>query len=183
MIHLDGPAASADPSLGLFVVTADFNNDGKPDLATANGDTIKVLLGNGDGTFKAPTIMQNTAPYAGLAVGDFNKDGKSDLVIDVNDPEWDYGVVAVMLGDGTGAFYSSGSALVNDRLGELAVGDFNGDGKLDVVSASDGRSITGQSRITMLLGKGDGTLASLAASVSVFGVPLSLATGDFNADG
>ncbi len=75
------------------VVVADFNGDGKPDLAVAGGSLL-VMLGNGDGTFKAGI---NTGARVNLmAVGDFNGDGKPDLVTSEN--------VAVLLGKGDGTF-------------------------------------------------------------------------------
>src|SRR5207253_851495 len=73
----------------LSVAVGDFNGDGKPDLAVANSgsSTVSVLLGNGDGTFSAPlTFEAGTSPceprveVCSLAVGDFNGDGKPDLV-------------------------------------------------------------------------------------------------------
>src|SRR6185436_3309691 len=76
-------AAGANPQA---VLTADFNNDGRLDLATANaGDnTVSVLLGNADGTFQP---AQNSAASVGpqsVAVGDFNADGKLDLGVTSN---------------------------------------------------------------------------------------------------
>jgi len=90
-------------------VVGDFNSDGKPDLAVADGTSgLGILFGNGDGTFQAvgdTTLGATTA--LGLAVGDFNGDGKTDvaLVTSTN-------TLMVMLGDGLGAFSaSSGSPI------------------------------------------------------------------------
>jgi Calx-beta domain/FG-GAP-like repeat len=115
------------------VVTADFNGDGRLDLATANyGDyTVSVLLGNANGTFQpAVTCDAGYAPLS-LAVGDFNKDGKLDLatanVYDVN----------VMLGNGDGTFNPPSSYGVVGNPDSVAVGEFNGDGLLDLGVASN----------------------------------------------
>src|SRR6478672_5009870 len=63
------------------VVTADFNDDGKLDLAVANfeGDSVSVLLGAGNGTFTPAQTFAASAYPLSLAVGDFNKDGNLDL--------------------------------------------------------------------------------------------------------
>src|SRR5688572_20755514 len=94
----------ASPQL---VVTADFNNDGAPDLVTANiGDnTVSALLGSGDGTFQSavtsPTGIPTDILMQSLAVGDFNDDGMLDLVSGNNDY---YGIggyeVSILLGNG-----------------------------------------------------------------------------------
>jgi len=64
-------------------VVADVNGDGKPDLVATNSDVngflLEVFLGHGDGTFQAP--LSEPAPGAGIALGDFNKDGKIDLAL------------------------------------------------------------------------------------------------------
>src|SRR5439155_11023806 len=92
-------AAGTNPQA---VVTADFNNDGRLDLATANiGDnTVSVLLGNANGTFQ---LAQTTATGAGpvsVAVGDFNADGKLDLATASGGGSG----VSVLLGNGDGTF-------------------------------------------------------------------------------
>jgi hypothetical protein len=134
------------------VVVADFNGDGKLDLAVVAG-SIRVMLGNGDGTFKAGIA----GPSANLiAVGDFNGDGKPDLVTSEN--------VAVLLGKGDGTFQAPISAASSSAIpfGGIAVGDFNGDGKLDVVAPNVSGSIL------VFLGDGTGKL----------GVPASFSTGE-----
>ena len=68
-------ATAALPSVGQIAV-ADFNRDGKLDLAVSTGS---LLLGNGDGTFKLPINLEDAGP--GIAVADFNHDGRPDLVI------------------------------------------------------------------------------------------------------
>jgi hypothetical protein len=68
------------------VVTADFNNDGRLDLATANAgrNSVSVLLGNGDGTFQAPGTSATGANPVSIAVGDFDADGKLDVAATSN---------------------------------------------------------------------------------------------------
>src|SRR5581483_7822454 len=74
---LDSPAGSGPRA----VVSADFNAAGRPDLAVANaGNTVSLLLGQGDGTFQTPIALTVGQVPAALAVADFNGDGKPDLV-------------------------------------------------------------------------------------------------------
>src|SRR5713101_2109196 len=72
-------AADASPRA---VITADFNGDGRLDLAVANAGSndVSILLGNGDGTFQAAQNYASGGTPVSLAVGDFNSDGKLDLV-------------------------------------------------------------------------------------------------------
>src|SRR5262249_36715460 len=109
-----------------FVVAADFNEDGKQDLAvtdSANG-LVAILLGNGDGSFQAPvTYGVGTGPN-GMSVGDFNRDGHLDLAV-ANSGSGD---VTILLGNGNGAFPGGTSFAAGTNPFSVAVGDFNGDG-------------------------------------------------------
>ena len=113
----------------------DFNGDGHADVVSviSNSSYLSVLIGNGDGTFKT-----TTTPYVGsdyfypyfVAVGDFNGDGKADLVVSTEN-----GQFAILLGNGDGTFkngviYSSYNKIQSSPLSPV-VGDFNGDGKAD----------------------------------------------------
>jgi hypothetical protein len=178
------------------VATADFNGDGKPDLAVANsGDnTVTVLLGNGNGGFTAAvgSPFSVGAHPSSVAVGDFNGDGKPDVV---TANAFD-NTVSVLLGDGSGGFGSApGSPFAAGYLPvSVAVADFNGDGKLDLVIANVGGN-TGNPKanvVTVLLGDGGGGFGPAVGSPfpvgdqanSLFQVPLgNIAVGDFNADG
>ena len=151
----------------MFV--GDFNGDGKLDLFLP-GDINSanhpiILLGNGDGTFQ-PRIDSSSfavsGTYArGWAVGDFNGDGKLDVVATTPSLSADSGGVVVLLGNGNGTF---GPAIANPPpLSHysrwVTTGDFNGDGKLDLAVA-DGQgagTTTGTAELTILLGNGDGT--------------------------
>ncbi|HUR47511.1 MAG TPA: VCBS repeat-containing protein [Candidatus Saccharimonadales bacterium] len=163
------------------VAVGDFNRDGNLDLAIANTtvSTVTVLLGNGNGTF----VALGTNALAGGSVGsiataDFNGDGKLDLVTAQSD-----GAVAVLLGRGDGGFGSASlypatffyAAARN--LSQAVIGDFNDDGRLDLVTAN----YVGANS-TLLLGHGDGVF-SAAATNGVAGGPSSIKVGDFNGDG
>lgn len=157
------------------VVVADFNGDGKVDLAVANAKdgTVTILLGNGDGTFTpAPSspITVGAGPDA-LAVGDFNVDGIPDVAV----ANGTAGTVTVLLGKGDGTFKASpGSPItVGTSPDALAVGDFNGNGEPGIVVANGGSN-----NIMYLQGNGDGTFQG-PVSTAVGTAPSALAIGDF----
>ncbi len=165
----------------VSVAVGDFNGDGKRDLAIANhnDNTVTVLLGNGAGGFTpAPGSPITVGSWpSSVAVGDFNGDGRADLAV-AN--EYD-GTVTMLLGNGTGGFAAApGSPLkVGSQPRSLAVGDFNGDGKTDLVIANYGTS-----NVTVLLGNGAGGFAAAPGSpFSVGWNPQSVAVADFNGDG
>src|SRR5207249_8610111 len=95
--------------------------------------TVSVLLGNGDGTFQAAqTFEAGSGPYF-LAMGDFNGDGKLDLVVaDLGPSTQRAGTVSVLLGNGNGTFQAARSFVAGNTIWSVAVGDFNGDGRLDL---------------------------------------------------
>jgi hypothetical protein len=119
------------------VAVADFNGDGKQDLAVANegSNNVTVLLGDGTGRFKAEPVSSfkaGSGPFS-MAVADFNGDGKPDLAIANRKSN----NVTVLLGDGKGGFTQApGSPFpVGTEPSSVEVADFNGDGKPDLAVA------------------------------------------------
>jgi hypothetical protein len=166
----DYPAGPSPSS----IATADFNGDGFMDLAVANSDcqvfpncgpsTISIVLGNGDGTFQAPSHYStgtDTDPRS-VVVGDFNGDKIPDLAV----ANYATNTVSVLLGVGDGTFLEHQDFAVGSEPASVATGDFNGDGKLDLVAAN-----FHSNTVSVLLGNGDGTLKSAASYV--------LATGQY----
>ncbi|MDQ2785921.1 MAG: VCBS repeat-containing protein, partial [Chloroflexota bacterium] len=115
------------------IAVGDFNGDGKPDLAVThpNDNVVSVLLGNGSGGFtNAPGSPFAVSSPDGIAVGDFNGDGNPDLAVANSTGN----TVSVLLGNGNGSFTNaSGSPFAVGRNATgVALGDFNGDSKLDI---------------------------------------------------
>ncbi|MGA2500623.1 MAG: VCBS repeat-containing protein [Tepidisphaeraceae bacterium] len=175
----------------VSVATGDFNGDGKLDLAVANedSDSVSILMGHGDGTFAAKTDFTThslddgviTASPDWVAVGDFNSDGKLDLAV----ANYAGDDVSILMGHGDGTFAPKVDYHTNGGAGSspycVAVGDFNGDGKLDLAVANI-FGYTYGTNVSILQGNGDGSFAAKAS----YGTGLSsicVVAGDFNGDG
>ncbi len=164
-----------------IVAVADLNGDGIPDIVGTTNNGIFVILGEGLRKFaKAVTFGSGGQQPYGIAVGDRNHDGILDLVVANNgadQPPYDYNV-AVLLGKGDGTFDTPVSYHAGVRPWQLVLGDFNGDGNLDLAVVP----ISGNNKILVLMGKGDGTFSPAKAYKSGPG-PSSVAAADFNGDG
>jgi hypothetical protein len=178
----------------------DFNKDGKLDVAAISSGSfsgpsctspppgcgyIYVNLNNGDGSFQQTAAMPFPQPLAGLALADFNGDGKLDAVV----TSQEHGTLTFLAGNGDGtltqgASYTAGPA--GDGPGQVAAADLNGDGKVDAIVANGGGQASGRPFLTVLLGNGDGTFQAPKVAKLPFDrstVNPALATGDFNGDG
>jgi hypothetical protein len=157
------------------LVLTDFNNDGILDLAAEHGSEIVTLLGNSNGTFRNGFVAaHNYYDLAAFVNGDFNSDGKEDLVFGANRNEPTR--LQVNLGDGDGKFRPG------PRFGHfntypfgITVGDFNRDGNLDIAS------VTSPSALSVFLGQGDGSF-SHERTYSELG-NYEVEAADFNGDG
>jgi hypothetical protein len=176
---LSYPVGNGPRSLAV----GDFNGDGYLDLVVANQGTepdytdgsVSILLGDGYRTFDAASTYTVGFSLASVAVGDFNGDGHPDLAVGGYNKATQRGTVSILLGNGDGTFQTAQSYAVGIYESTVAVGDFNGDGYLDLAVAND-------QTVALYLGKGDGTFKatrSYAAGIN----PRSLAVGDFNGDG
>ncbi|MBA3915842.1 MAG: VCBS repeat-containing protein, partial [Acidobacteriales bacterium] len=155
-----------------WVAIADLNADGKNDVVTADSssNTVSVFLGNGNGTLQTPDTYATGKGPAFVTAVDVNGDGKLDLLT-ANTTANSF---SLLLASGSG--YSAHMDYTVAFSRQLAFGDFNRDGELDLISA--GKDGSAQ----VFLGKGDGTF-SAAVTLNVGPTSASVAVGDLNNDG
>jgi hypothetical protein len=157
----DFPVGHSPTSIAI----ADFNGDGKLDLAVTNqGDnTVSILLGNGDGTFQSQTTIPTGVAPDAIVTGDFNADGKADLAV----ANFSDNSISIFLGNGDGTFATAA----------MVTADFRHTGAVDlaVLDQADGL-------VSVLLSNGNGTFEN-PINTTVGRTPSALVTGDFNSDG
>jgi hypothetical protein len=240
-----GPALPIVPTPFEYLVVADFNHDGRADLAIGYDRNLAVLLGNGDGSFviasgspflnpappfnNAPGILQTVS---GLIAGDFFNSGHPGLaaagfqnanvaVFNGNGdgtmtlsptPVWSHGsdtvspVAADFNGDGfldllvgnsfagvpVVAFLGYGNGAFNQQpffpdissaVSALAIGDFNGDGKLDFAVCLDGINGITTVGVEVFLGNGDGSFTQVPGTMAMGDQTSGIIVADFNGDG
>jgi trimeric autotransporter adhesin len=178
-------AASGSPvSLGanakpFAVAVADMNGDGFGDIVVGNygTSTVTVLKSNGNGTFTAetPVALPTGAGPSYVVTGDFNRDGKTDVITS----NFGTGTITVLIGDGTGGLTQKQTIAVGAGPETIALSDINGDGITDLVVTNYNAT-----NVSVLLGNGDGTFrAAPTPTVTLGGAAFGVALGDINGDG
>jgi hypothetical protein len=175
------------PNLPGVVEIGDFNGDRTPDLVTMSSSGFSVFPVRGDGTFQAPifTSIPAGVPTA-MAPGDYNGDGKFDLLVGFITEQFPTNIFSVqlLLGQGDGTFQPTGAILVAAANPFAAVAkDLNGDGKLDAVVLSTGPDLfRNDISVSVFLGNGNGTFRP-TMTFSTHRTLHSIIVHDFNRDG
>ncbi len=169
-VYDTGDDSTPSPSEG-----ADFNNDGEIDLVvtTAWDTEVRVLTGDGQGSFSNMETYYTSNGVRGVVVGDFDGDGWDDMLT-TNRLDGD---ISIFINNGDGTFSETGMDLPNQDETACALADANGDGILDVFFAS-----YNSQKVGVLLGDGEGNFF-LNDEVAVQGRPWMIAAGDLNGDG
>ncbi len=155
------PSAVRGRSTGQDFVVSDFNDD-----------SVAIIFNEGGGFFSDPVYLGTGRGPDGLAVGDFNGDGKTDIAVACERDN----MIRMFLGDGNGTFREGGDTKTLAGPAYLAAADFNGDKMLDLaVGYHD------SDRISVFPGSGDGTFKKPVELVSRLD-PKFLVAGDFNGD-
>jgi hypothetical protein len=162
-----------------FVAVADFNGDGKLDVAASDtNNEIHIFLGNGDGTFAVGASLYAGTNPQNVVTGDFNHDGTIDLAT----PNVGVGTISVLLGHGDGTFANAVmyDVTAHNNPSILTAADLNGDGYLDLVVTA----LYGPSAVGVFLGNSDnsGTFQPVTFT-DTDGYPFYVAFGDLNKDG
>lgn len=160
------------------VKVGDLNNDGHVDIAVANDgdDNVRVLLGNGDGTFQAhKSFVTDDGPQT-LVILDLNNDQNLDIAVAHRTS-----TVVVFLGKGDGTFQRKQSLVCGIQCVGVVAADFNRDKKPDI-AATNARALSPNGTLSVFIGNGDGTFQDQQI-VAVGTHPNFTTTGDFNADG
>jgi uncharacterized protein (TIGR03437 family) len=191
------PLAVTSACCVTALAVADFNGDGKPDVAVllrslegVSSDRLMIYLGTGAGTFAAPLAIMAGAYPSALVVGDFNRDGRPDVVVanqgDLSSVARAGSGFSILFGKGDGTF----SAPVPIPVGidnpwpvSLVAADWNRDGVLDLAITLNNES---DGPLLVLLGRGDGTFQPPTA-YPVAGYEITnqnqLVAADLNGDG
>jgi hypothetical protein len=162
----------------VALATGDFNHDGRADLAVATQGApgVSILLGVGDGTFRAGGEYPAGQLPSAVVVGDFNRDGFDDLAV----ADFQAGAVWVWVGTKNGGFIPLGTFPTGGAGPRaLVLADFTGDGVADLAVADQNSN-----EVTVLPGRANGSFGTpLHAPLGAAKQPVALVAGDFNGDG
>ncbi len=157
-----------------FLISEDFNNDGKLDLVVTNsgGHSFSLFKGKGDGTFKDQLVFKTGQDPICVVAADFNNDGYLDVaVLDYADQD-----IQVYLNTQFGSFLNTGKIIKPGKIPvNLTAGDFNEDGFADLAVTMR------YHKIEILFGKGNGEFGS-PNPLAVKGQPTGIIVGDYNLD-